>query len=48
LLNMSACHGCSLVPDTSCEFGNTLLDRTLVKGNHDIPSILSMRYKEGE
>ncbi len=48
LLNMSACHGCALVPDTSCEFGNKLLDRALVKGNHDIPSILSMRDKEGK
>ena len=48
LLNMSACHGCSLVPDTSCEFGNKLLDRTLVKGNHEIPSILSMLDKENK
>jgi len=46
LLNMSACHGCALVPDTSCDFGNTLLDRTLVKGSDDIPSILSMLDKE--
>ena len=48
LLNMSACHGCALVPDTSCEFGNKLLDRTLVKGNLDIPSILSMLNIEGK
>lgn len=26
-LNLAACHACSLLPETSCEFGNRLLDR---------------------
>ena len=30
-LNLAACHGCALIPETSCEsFRNTFLDRTLV------------------
>jgi Domain of unknown function (DUF1998) len=33
LLNRAACHACTLVPDTACEFGNTLLDRGFVKGD---------------
>ena len=32
LLNGAACHACALVPETSCAFGNVLLDRTFVKG----------------
>ncbi|MCF7454838.1 DUF1998 domain-containing protein [Vibrio sp. A1-1] len=32
-LNLAACHGCCLVPDTSCDYGNVLLDRTLIKGD---------------
>ena len=31
-LNLSACHACSLIPETSCEEGNRLLDRMLVIG----------------
>ncbi|OEV27745.1 hypothetical protein AN219_22110 [Streptomyces nanshensis] len=34
-LNLSACHGCSLVSETSCETGNRLLDRQLVLGGSD-------------
>lgn len=34
-LNLSACHACSLIPETSCEEGNRLLDRTLVIGEPD-------------
>ena len=30
-LNLAACHACSLLPETSCEFQNRLLDRELVK-----------------
>jgi hypothetical protein len=30
--NLSACHGCCLVPETSCEEGNRLLDRALLVG----------------
>jgi len=29
-LNRAACHACCLLPETSCECGNLLLDRTLV------------------
>jgi hypothetical protein len=32
-LNMAACHGCSLVAETSCERSNVLLDRVLVVGD---------------
>lgn len=32
LLNRAACHACALVPETSCAFGNVLLDRVFVKG----------------
>jgi hypothetical protein len=31
-LNMAACHACALVPETSCETGNRLLDRQCVVG----------------
>lgn len=31
--NLAACHNCSLVPETSCEFFNSYLDRGLVTGN---------------
>ena len=30
--NLAACHGCVLVPETSCEQGNRLLDRGIVIG----------------
>ncbi|GHJ18178.1 DUF1998 domain-containing protein [Micromonospora sp. AKA38] len=39
-LNLSACHGCSLVSETSCETGNRLLDRQLVLGGGDVPGFL--------
>lgn len=29
-LNLSACHSCTLIPDTSCEMSNLFLDRRLV------------------
>ena len=32
LLNRAACHACALVPETSCMYGNVLLDRIFVKG----------------
>ncbi len=39
LLNRAACHGCALIPDTSCIYGNVLLDRKVIKGDAsmDIP-----------
>lgn len=39
-LNLSACHGCSLVSETSCETGNRLLDRQLVLGGSNVPGFL--------
>lgn len=39
-LNLSACHGCSLVSETSCETANRLLDRQLVLGGSNIPGLL--------
>lgn len=39
-LNLSACHGCSLVSETSCECGNRLLDRQLVFGGRSAPGLL--------
>lgn len=39
-LNLSACHGCSLVSETSCETANRLLDRQLVLGGRDVPGLM--------
>ncbi|GAD79750.1 DUF1998 domain-containing protein [Vibrio ezurae] len=41
-LNRAACHGCTLVPDTSCDYGNVFLDRLLIKGDKEqgIPSLV--------
>ncbi|QIW15687.1 hypothetical protein A4G20_04750 [Pasteurellaceae bacterium RH1A] len=40
-LNKAACHACQLLPETSCCYGNILLDRIFIKGNgQDIPFIL--------
>ncbi|MFF3326938.1 DrmB family protein [Streptomyces sp. NPDC002889] len=39
-LNLSACHGCSLVSETSCETGNRLLDRQLVLAGSDVRGLL--------
>lgn len=35
-LNRAACHACVLLPETSCETGNTLLDRTLLIGGNGV------------
>ena len=41
LLNRAACHACALIPETSCAFGNVLLDRIFLKGAPpDIPAFL--------
>ncbi len=32
LLNRAACHACTLLPETSCQHGNVLLDRAFIKG----------------
>lgn len=39
-LNLSACHGCVLVSETSCETANRLLDRQLVLGGGNVPGLL--------
>lgn len=39
-LNLSACHGCALVSETSCETGNRLLDRQLVLGGSEVTGLL--------
>lgn len=39
-LNLSACHGCSLISETSCESSNRLLDRQLVLGGSHVPGVL--------
>lgn len=40
-LNLAACHNCLLLPETSCEERNTLLDRSLLVG---IPGATSLGY----
>ena len=37
--NLAACHGCALVPETACEEFNRFLDRALLVGKHDDPSV---------
>ncbi|WP_211293509.1 DrmB family protein [Streptomyces cacaoi] len=36
-LNRAACHACTLLPETCCEAGNSLLDRTLLIGDGEVP-----------
>ena len=36
-LNLASCHACGLLPETSCEEGNLLLDRALALGTPDEP-----------
>lgn len=31
-MNLGACHACALLPETSCVYSNTLLDRTMLVG----------------
>jgi hypothetical protein len=37
--NLAACHGCVLLPETSCEEGNRLLDRGLLVGTIEAPDL---------
>ena len=37
--NLAACHGCCLLPETSCEEGNRLLDRALLIGTPERPAL---------
>ena len=43
-LNRAACHGCALVPDTSCSYNNVFLDRVFLKGKLDegIPAVIDV------
>jgi hypothetical protein len=36
-LNRAACHACTLLPETCCEVYNSLLDRTLLIGDGEVP-----------
>ncbi|RSN20867.1 hypothetical protein DMC63_11450 [Streptomyces sp. WAC 05977] len=45
-LNLSACHGCALVSETSCETGNRLLDRQLVLGGGAVPGLFDQVLEE--
>ncbi|KAB8186357.1 DUF1998 domain-containing protein [Microbispora catharanthi] len=38
-LNRAACHSCVLLPETSCEEFNVLLDRALLVGTQDNPTL---------
>jgi MrfA Zn-binding domain len=38
-LNLAACHACTLLPETSCEEMNILLDRALLVGAPEDPSL---------
>lgn len=37
--SLAACHGCCLLPETSCEEGNRLLDRALLTGTLQHPEV---------
>jgi hypothetical protein len=41
--NLAACHGCCLLPETSCEEGNRLLDRALLVGTPEYPAMGFLR-----
>jgi hypothetical protein len=38
-LNLAACHACALLPETSCEEGNRLLDRGVLIGTSEEPEL---------
>jgi hypothetical protein len=38
-LNLAACHACALLPETSCEEMNALLDRGLLVGTPEHPDV---------
>lgn len=46
-LNRAACHGCTLLPDTSCSYNNVFLDRVFIKGKLDegIPALIDVMRK---
>jgi hypothetical protein len=44
-LNRAACHSCVLLPETSCEEFNTLLDRALLVGTPEAPVLGFFSFK---
>ncbi|MDT0475891.1 DUF1998 domain-containing protein [Streptomyces sp. DSM 41014] len=38
-INLAACHACVMLPETSCEHNNNLLDRALLVGTPDDPEV---------
>lgn len=38
-INLAACHACAMLPETSCEHNNVLLDRALLVGTSDDPRL---------
>lgn len=45
-LNEAACHACSLLSETSCEFQNALLDRKMVVGSDEHEGLFSKALNE--
>lgn len=43
--NLAACHNCALLPETCCEESNMLLDRAMLIGDLDNPSIGYFNFK---
>lgn len=44
-LNLAACHGCTLLPETSCTAMNCLLDRVLLTGDDGVPGFFSEPFR---
>jgi hypothetical protein len=38
-LNGASCHACNMLPETSCEHGNWLLDRSALTGTLEEPDL---------
>jgi hypothetical protein len=38
-INLAACHACVMLPETSCEHNNILLDRALLVGTPEDPHL---------
>ena len=45
--NLAACHGCCLLPETSCEEDNRLLDRALLVGTPEHPPLGFFNHVSG-
>ena len=45
-LNQAACHACVITSETSCEFGNALLDRAYLCGTDDEPDLSFFNLRE--